>query len=151
MLFRSGYNDHLEVNCIDDWKEDIQPQNNFFVLPENTKNSFDKNTKHIKNLRVHHTDFNSLDISKINDIELFFYDGPHDIETTKNAVVKIKDCLADTAILIFDDANWTDAVRGAEEGIKACGFTKLYSKMMLNEIEDKDMWWNGLYIVVVKK
>lgn len=146
-----GYNDHLEVNCIDDWKEDIQPQNNFFVLPENTKNSFDKNTKHIKNLRVHHTDFNSLDISKINDIELFFYDGPHDIETTKNAVVKIKDCLADTAILIFDDANWTDAVRGAEEGIKACGFTKLYSKMMLNEIEDKDMWWNGLYIVVVKK
>ena len=59
-----GYNDHLEVNCIDDWKEDIQPQNNFFVLPENTKNSFDKNTKHIKNLRVHHTDFNSLDISK---------------------------------------------------------------------------------------
>lgn len=147
----AGYNPNLEVNCVDNWQDDIQPQNSLFILPDNTKQSFTKNTSHIKNLRVFHTDLFKLDTTQIQGVELFFYDGPHDVETTKQAVIKVKDCLSDTAVLIFDDANWTDAVRGADEGIAACGFTKLYTKLVLNEIEDKDMWWNGLYIVVVQK
>ena len=146
-----GYNEHLEVNCVDNWKVDIQPQQNIFILPDNTKASFDNHTKHIKNLRVFHTDIQQLDTTQISGVELFFYDGPHDVETTKNSLIKVKDCLADTAILIFDDANWTDSVRGAEEGIRDCGFNVLYSKLILNEVEDKDMWWNGLYIAVVQK
>jgi hypothetical protein len=53
--------------------------------------------------------------------------------------------------MIFDDANWEGVVSGATAGIEKAGLTIFYEKKMLNDIEDKDMWWNGLYIVVVKK
>ena len=40
---------------------------------------------------------------------------------------------------------------GAIAGIKQAGLTVQYEKKMLNGVEDEWMWWNGLYIVVVKK
>jgi hypothetical protein len=53
--------------------------------------------------------------------------------------------------MIFDDANWTGIVSGADNGIKQAGLNILYSKKMLNEQEDLSKWWNGLYIVVAQK
>ena len=52
---------------------------------------------------------------------------------------------------MFDDANWEGVVEGADEGIKQSNLTPMYSKKMLNKIEDSSQWWNGLYIVVVIK
>jgi hypothetical protein len=73
------------------------------------------------------------------------------METTMRAVRYFSDCFADTAILIFDDANWQGVVQGADMGIGAAKLTKIYSKMMLNSPENKNMWWNGLYVAVVQK
>ena len=67
------------------------------------------------------------------------------------AVKYYKDCFADVCILVFDDANWEGVVEGADEGIKQSNLTPMYSKKMLNKIEDSSQWWNGLYIVVVIK
>jgi hypothetical protein len=80
-----------------------------------------------------------------------FYDGPHDADSTKRAIAYYKECLSDVAIIIFDDANWQGVVAGADAGIKEAGLTVVYSKLLLNNVEDKTMWWNGLYILVVKK
>ena len=80
---------------------------------------------------------------------MFFYDGPHDQESVRQAVLYYKDCLAKSAILIFDDANWDGVVTGANQGIAESGLIPIYSKMMLNQVESPDQWWNGLYIVVV--
>ena len=52
---------------------------------------------------------------------------------------------------MFDDANWEGVVEGADEGIKQSNLTPMYSKKMLNKVEDSSQWWNGLYIVVVVK
>lgn len=146
-----GYNPDVTVHCIDNWKDSIQPQQNIFVLPENEKEQFDKNTSHIANLVVHQGDMKDIDPSTIKNVEMFFYDGPHDADTTRKALIRFKQCLADEAVLIFDDANWSQVVQGAEAAIDQAGMTRLYSKLLLNDIEDKDMWWNGLFIVVVRK
>ena len=93
----------------------------------------------------------ATDLSKIKDVDLFFYDGPHDVNATVRAVKYYSECLAKTAILIFDDANWKGIVQGADMGISLAKLTPIYKKMMLNSPENKGQWWNGLYIVVVQK
>jgi hypothetical protein len=67
------------------------------------------------------------------------------------AVQYFASTFADECVLVFDDANWDGVVDGAMDGIEAAGLTIVYDKKMLNSVEDKDMWWNGLFIAVVKK
>lgn len=141
----------VHAHFVDNWKDNIQPQNNNFFLPKNEKEVFLKNTEHFKNITVHDSDMFEVDTSLIKDVEMFFYDGPHDPETTRRAVEYYKDTLAGTAVLIFDDANWAGVYDGANAGIKNSGLRVLYEKIITNEVEDPTMWWNGLYIVVVSK
>jgi hypothetical protein len=145
-----GSND-VVVHCVDNWQGDIQPENENLFLPINTRTEFEKHTAHIKNKHVHQGDFLSIDTSGIRNIDLMFYDGPHDADSTRQAVAYYKDCLSDVAIIIFDDANWQGVVVGADAGVKQAGLSVMYSKLILNNVEDKTMWWNGLYILVVKK
>jgi hypothetical protein len=42
-------------------------------------------------------------------------------------------------------------VIGADEGVAQAGLTPIYSKKILNKVEDTNMWWNGVYIMVVKR
>lgn len=141
----------VETHCVDNWSENIQPMSHEFVLPDNTKNEFLNNIKGYNNIHVHDNDMMSTDLSKIKDVDLFFYDGPHDVNETVRAVKYYSECFAKTAILIFDDANWQGIVQGADMGISLSKLTVVYKKMMLNSPENKGQWWNGLYIVVVQK
>ena len=92
-----------------------------------------------------------VDVSQIKDIDLFFYDGPHNETETRDAVMHFSKCLSEYSILVFDDANWDPVVKGADDGIAAAGLIPIYSKKILNNNEDKSMWWNGIYILVVKR
>jgi len=141
----------LEIHCVDNWKNDVQPDNDSFILPVNTKTEFLNNTKHIKNLHVHDCDMFDVDLNIIKNIELFFYDGPHDFEITSKVVEFYSQCFAKTCIMIFDDANWVNVVKGAEDGIAKSKLNVIYNRLLLNDQEDKTQWWNGLYIVVVEK
>ena len=80
-----------------------------------------------------------------------FYDADHSHEMTSLAVTYFADKFVDEAILIFDDANFEGVVSGANEGIKESGLEIIYHKLILNEIEDPDQWWNGLYITIVRR
>ena len=145
-----GMND-IAVHCVDNWAQDIQPQQDGFELPVNTKAEFDKNTQHIKQLHVHDTDCFELDTSTINNIDMFFYDGPHDFESTKRAVLHYADTFSDTCVLVFDDANWTEVVKGSEAGVSELGWELIYNRLIINPIEDATQWWNGVYIMVIRK
>jgi hypothetical protein len=70
---------------------------------------------------------------------------------TSAAVRYFSDKFRDESILIFDDANFDGVVSGAKEGIKEAGLEVIYEKLILNEMEDPDQWWNGLYIVIIRK
>ena len=145
-----GVND-IDIHCVDNWSDTIQPQRNNFELPSNTLDEFKNNTGHIKQLTIHNTDMLTVDLATLPKIDMFFYDGPHDFENTKKAVEYYSSVFSDTALLIFDDANWTEVVKGAEAGVESSGLDIVYNRLLLNEVENPNMWWNGLYIMVVKK
>ena len=90
-----------------------------------------------------------VDTTLINGVDLFFYDGSHKYEDIFKSVAHYRNCFAKQAILVFDDANWTDTVKAADEAVKAAGLKAVYSKKLLNPIEQKEGWWNGIYIIVV--
>lgn len=146
----------LTAIAVDNWKEQIQPAtDNIAALPRNTVATFIENAKQYKghsNITVYDSDMLSVDMSQWhNKIKMWFYDGPHDAHTTRRAVEHYYDSLAEEAIIVFDDANWQGVVEGARAGLQSVGAQLIYEKLMLNEVEDINAWWNGLYIVVIRK
>jgi len=143
-------NKDIIMHCVDNWKQNIQPESGEFELPLNTKQEFLNNVGR-KDITIHDSDLMQVDKSKIQKVDMFFYDGPHDFEETRDALKYYKDCLDDYAILIFDDANWAGVVEGVNAAVNETGMIPIYTKMMLNALEDEKQWWNGLYIMVVIK
>ena len=141
----------IETHCVDNWSQNVQPMSHEFDLPDNTKDEFLKNVAQFTNITVHDQDMTSVDVSEIKDIDLFFYDGSHEINDTIRAIKHYSPSLAKTAIMIFDDANWKGVVQGVDMGISLAKLNPLYKKLMLNSTENKNQWWNGLYIVVVQR
>jgi len=145
----------LEAYFVDMWESAPQAVRRGWETPvTNTLEEFKENIKPYKGdskIFISNSDMFRVDVSKISDIDLFFYDGPHDHESTKNAVKYYYPSFANQSILIFDDANWTEVVQGAHKGILESGLKILYSKKVLNSLESDTDWWNGLYIVVVEK
>jgi hypothetical protein len=58
---------------------------------------------------------------------------------------------AKEAILIFDDANWEGVVDGAVAGLEESGAQIAYQKLILNSEENTREWWNGVYVLVIRK
>jgi len=145
----------LDAYFVDMWQEAPQAVREGWDIPTtNTLEEFKNNIAPYKGnnkIFISNSDMFKVNLSKMSDIDLFFYDGPHDFESTKNAVKYYSPVFADQAILIFDDANWTEVVKGAHKGIIESGLKILYSKKILNSLESDADWWNGLYIVVVSK
>lgn len=145
----------LNAYFVDNWKQPIQPQRGDVKLPENNKEEFEKNIREYKgnsNITIYDADIFDVNIFEMKDqIQLFFYDGPHDFETTRQAVMFYYPTFAKEAILVFDDANWQGVVDGAASGLHEAGAHLVYEKLMLNSEENSREWWNGLYIVVIRK
>lgn len=143
----------LEAYFIDMWEENLQPvREEHGELPPNNQDEFEKNiAPYVGENKVHiiNEDMHEVDVSTIKNVDLFFYDGPHEYEHIYKTVTRYRDCFAKQAILVFDDANWTDTVRAADDAVKAAGLTPVYSKKVLNSIENERLWWNGIYILVV--
>jgi hypothetical protein len=149
----SGNN--LHAYFVDTWQEAPQAVREGWETPStNSLEEFKKNIdpyKENNKVFISNSDMFKVNVKSISDIDLFFYDGPHDFESTRNAVKYYSPVFANHSILIFDDANWTDVVQGAHKGILESGLKILYSKKVLNSLESDTEWWNGLYIVVVEK
>jgi hypothetical protein len=145
----------LDAYFVDTWQDAPQAVRRGWETP--TTNSLEEFKNNIAPYKgdnkvfISNSDMFKVNVKNISDIDLFFYDGPHDLESTKNAVKYYSPVFAKHSILIFDDANWTEVVQGAYKGIVESGLKILYSKKVLNALESDTEWWNGLYIVVVEK
>jgi hypothetical protein len=144
----------ITVFAVDNWSNNVQPENGE-KLPPNDIQTFIENVKKYKGnsvVNVLDKDYLAVDVSGMaGRIKMFFYDGPHDEQSTAAAVLHYWEAFADEAILIFDDANWRGVVDGARAGLNHVGAVVAYEKMILNSTENSREWWNGLYIVVVRK
>jgi len=145
----------LNAYFVDKWEIAPQPERLDILTPNiNSLEEFKKNIKPYageNKIFVCNTDLFDVNLSLIKDIDLFFYDGPHDQETTAKAVLYYSQSFAKNAIMIFDDANGTNVVAGANEGIVKSNLKVLYSKKVLNSTESEKDWWNGIYVLVVEK
>jgi predicted O-methyltransferase YrrM len=145
----------IKAYFVDQWQEQIQPARPDLSTPENNKNIFLDNIDKFKGLSevaVIDSDLFEVPLFDLtNQIQMFFYDGPHDKQTTKSAVEYYWPAFQQETILIFDDANWPEVVEGANLGIQSMGGQISYQKLMLNDVESSTEWWNGLYILVVRK
>ena len=57
----------------------------------------------------------------------------------------------DVFTLVVDDANIENNVRITKRYIEDLGLKVLYERELLNDLEDPEMWWNGLYVTVLQK
>jgi predicted O-methyltransferase YrrM len=139
---------------VDNWKEQIQPQTDK-QMPANNKDVFLSNIEKYKNnseITVFDNDLFEVPVDTLeNSIQMFFYDGPHNEDTTIAAVQYYWAALQPEALLVFDDANWDGVVNGARAGIESMGGKIVYDKIILNSVENPNEWWNGLYVVIVQK
>lgn len=148
-------NNNLNAVFIDHWGEHIQPATDGKTLPPTSKEQFLTNINPYigkSNINVFNGNmFDFLTAEFENSIQMLFYDGPHDYKTTKEAITYFYSTLASEAIVVIDDANWEGVVAGAMEALVESGAQISYQKLMLNDQEDATQWWNGIYIVVIKK
>jgi predicted O-methyltransferase YrrM len=145
----------LRAVAIDSWQQNIQPANRATLLPTNRVETFIENVKKYKGdstVDVINGDLFKVDVEPFtNSIQMLFYDGPHDLESTRKAVEHYYSVLTNEAIIVFDDANWEGVVAGAREGLNAVGAHVVYEKLILNSEENANEWWNGLYVMVIRK
>jgi hypothetical protein len=145
----------LHAYFVDNWSTPIQTaRDDLDDLPENSKDTFIDNIKKYKgdnSIFLYDGDLFDIDKTELRDIEIFFYDGPHDFESTSKAVQYYASTFAKEAILIFDDANFDGVVYGARDGLDKAGLVVTYDKIILtSEMENVKELWNGLYIVIIE-
>ena len=86
------------------------------------------------------------------EVNVFFYDGPHDYDSHKRALPHFIDAMAPLFVFLVDD--WEDPLvrhatfKGVEElGLKILAYLWLGSERH----EDLDGWWNALGVFILAK
>ena len=147
-------NNKLDAYFVDTWDEDIKPYRDDIQLPKNDKELFKENIRKFKgenNVNIFHCDMFDVDLSKIKPIDIFFYDGPHGEDTIYKVFQYYYPVLSDTCLVIVDDANFLGVISSVNNALFNLNFTIIYSRIINNMLEDKNSWWNGLYIIYLKK
>ena len=85
------------------------------------------------------------------DVNVIFYDGDNSEQKMREFFVNMLDFTEDVFTLVVDDANIEENVAITKRFIDAIGLKILYERELLNDQEDPEMWWNGLYVVVLSK
>ena len=155
-------NDMVAAYANDNWSQpNLQParEDLELVLENVTVDTFVENLQ--DNVTTETLDFDiqvlNGDSSKLgkkdfkHDVNIIFYDGDNSEETMKQFFVNMMDFTEDIFTLVVDDANIQQNVVITKNFIDAFGLKILYERELLNEQEDVDMWWNGLYVVVLSK
>ena len=155
-------NDMVAAYANDNWSQpNLQPARDDMDLTlENvTVDTFVKNLQ--ENITTDSLDF---DIKVLNgdssqlgkkdfeqDVNVIFYDGDNDQLKMIEFYTQMLTFTQDVFTLVFDDANVEKNVEVTKQFIEYNGLKVLYERELLNDQEDINMWWNGLYVVVVSK
>ena len=145
----------IQAYFVDNWKHDLQPVKQHIQMPKNSKQSFIENIKKHKHadakVNIFDCDMFDVDLGEINPIDVFYYDGPHEGTQTYDAVKYYAKCLSKYSVVIVDDANFDGVIHNTKRAIEDSNLTLRFERIILNDIEDSEQWWNGLYIAVVEK
>jgi hypothetical protein len=137
-----------KILCIDDWSEFAGPKEEFLI-------NFEKYKGENQAIYIESDCFN-IDINSIGKFNIYMYDGNHSYESHYKSLTYFIDSLEDEFILIVDDWNWEQVRLATNNSIKDLNLTTLWSKeIRLNDnnetTHDKDGWWNGIAVFLLKK
>jgi len=144
----------LDAYFVDNWKDQVQSFNGNIDLPPNDKNLFIETVKGYKGnntIQIFDCDMFEVDLTQLKPIDVFFYDADHNGAVTSKAIQYYSSAFADQCIMIIDDANFEGVIDGVIDGIDKAKLNVSFTRMILNDIENAEGWWNGLYILVVNK
>lgn len=140
----------LDAIAIDNWSEHQDGINsNKHIFLTTTKKFLNANS-----FRFFEHDAFTIDIEKIspNPITIYFYDGNHDFQSQKKAFSHYNTIFDDIFIALVDDWNWTGVPQATKQVFKELEYTILFEKELpANGNLDRENWWDGLYIAVIKK
>ena len=155
-------NDMVAAYANDNWSQpNLQParEDMDLALENVTVDTFVKNLQ--ENITTDSLDF---DIKVLNgdssqlgkkdfeqDVNVIFYDGDNDQLKMIEFYTQMLTFTQDVFTLVVDDANVEKNVEVTKQFIEYNGLKVLYERELLNDQEDINMWWNGLYVVVVSK
>jgi hypothetical protein len=90
--------------------------------------------------------------NRIKNINTFFYDGSHDLNSQKQALTYYYDFLSDCFIFMVDDWNEDSTRIGTKIAIEELNLKTIYEYVgKADHNGDRKNWWNGFYISVLKK
>ncbi len=85
-------------------------------------------------------------------VNVYFYDGRHDIEDQTRAFVHYNDVFDDLFIAVVDDWNFSSVHDGTHIAFEKLKYQVLFERAMPgNRCDDTENWWNGMYIALVRK
>ena len=155
-------NDMVAAYANDNWSQpNLQPAKEGLdlSLQNVTVDTFVKNLQ--ENITTDSLDFDiqvlkgdSSGLSKKDfkhDVNIIFYDGDNSEHKMREFFLNMLDFTEDVFTLVIDDANIEENVAITKRFIDAMGLKILYERELLNDQEDPEMWWNGLYVVVLSK
>lgn len=85
-------------------------------------------------------------------VDIYFYDGNHTEESQKQAFTYYDSAFAPSFIAIIDDWNHEPSRNGTKKAFEQLGYTILYELELPARFNgDTELWWNGLYVAVVRR
>ena len=146
------FNNNAKIFCIDNWS----------VCGEILKAQFMDNYKKFKGnnySKLIEQSYQDVDVSKLSKFNILLYDASLDYNYIYGALPHFINCMEDVFVYIVDDINWRYIKNAAKQSIDDLKLTVLYEKEILLTHDDthtpmeiaRNTWWNGLYIVVLKK
>jgi precorrin-6B methylase 2 len=143
------YNNTAKIFCVDNWSD----------CP---KDAFMENYKKFKGnnyTKIFDQSYKSLDTKKISKFNMLLYDATTDYYDVLGALPHFINSMEDVFVYIVDDINWRYIHEAAKKSIQDLNLTILFEKEIFLTQDNthtpmhiaRDSWWNGLYIVVLKK
>jgi hypothetical protein len=119
------------------------------------KLEFENNFEHFLNKKSNIIDEDCFKLDKntynIKNIDIYFYDGPHEEQDHYNALKYYYSSMSENFIYIVDDWNWQKTKDGTYRAIKDLQL-KINNLIEYNtNFQDSETWWNGCAIFIFEK
>lgn len=149
------------IVCIDNWSEFNGLKDGFIF--NGPKDDFINNINKAKNININfkliENDFRKVNYSKLEKMNVYFFDGPHSESDQYDGIVMVQPALDETYILIIDDFNWAVVRKGTLRAISDLNLKiecSIEIKTGTDDLEptyahEMSDWHNGYFIAVVRK
>lgn len=139
-------NNKTRTICIDNFSEFNESRNVRESLLENIDNF--KGDNEITFIESSCWDVDPSGLGKFN---IYMYDGCHDEVAHFKALSHFMECLDDEFIYIVDDWNWPSVREATFKSLAKNGMETLFKKEITYDDINRQTWWNGIGIFVLKK